>query len=172
MPEFVNPKQILEQVGLRSDMTAADFGSGSGGWAIPLAVILKDGAVFAVDVQETALSALQSKAKLYDVSNIRQVLANVEQTVSQIRDNSCDFVLLSDILFQVDNKEQVFQETARVLKNPGKVLVVEWNESSPLGPKQGRVSKQEALELAQKAGLKKEKEFKAGDYHFALLFNR
>ena len=45
MEEFLNPEQVLKQLDLKEEMTAADFGSGSGGWAIPLAKILKEGKI-------------------------------------------------------------------------------------------------------------------------------
>jgi len=67
MPVFVNPIQILDQIGLKSTMIAADFGSGSGGWAIPLAQKLEDGQVFAVDIQEEPLSALEGRVKLQGI---------------------------------------------------------------------------------------------------------
>ena len=41
---------------------AADFGSGSGGWVIPLAKILTKGKVWAIDVQDEMLSALKGRA--------------------------------------------------------------------------------------------------------------
>ena len=172
MPEFVNPKNILKQIGLRADMTAADFGSGSGGWAIPLAMLLKDGIVLAVDVQEGPLSALESKARLEGVSNIKKITGNVETKVLEIRESSCDIVLITDLLFQVDEKEEVFKEARRVLKPEGKVLVVEWSLDSLLGPKAGRVSEEEIKSISQRLGFKLEKEFTAGDYHFALLFKK
>ena len=172
MPEFVNPKQVLEKVGLVPDMTGADFGSGSGGWAIPMATILKDGIVLAVDVQEAPLSALDGKAKLYGISNIKKVQANVEIGIEAIEDCFCDFVLISDLLFQVDEREKVFVEARRVLKPEGKVLVVEWKMDSPLGPIKGKIPKAEIEQLAKKTNFKFKKEFSAGDYHFALLFSK
>ena len=172
MPEFVNPNEILDNINLRPNMTAADLGSGSGGWAIPLAKKLEEGRVFAVDIQESPLSALEGKAKIAGVSNIVKVIANVEESVSQLKGFSCDLVLITDLLYQVDNKENVFGEARRVLKSGGTSLVVEWSQNSPLGPKEGKVSKEEVQEIAKNSGLRFEKELMAGDYHFALVFKK
>ena len=90
MPEFVDPIKILNQVELKAEMMAADFGSGSGGWTIPLAKILEKGLVFAVDIQEEPLSALSGKAKLEHISNIKKIIANVEEKITGIPDLSCD----------------------------------------------------------------------------------
>jgi len=170
MPEFVNPIQILEQIPLRSTMTAADFGCGSGGWTVPLARKLEDGQVWAIDIQEEPLSALESKAKLEGISNIRKVVADVEKRIPQIPDSSCNLVLITDLLFQVDNKEGVFKEAKRVLMPGGRVLVVEWKPEGLFAPKEGAPSKEKVKEMAQEVGFQLEKEFKAGDYHFGLVF--
>jgi len=172
MPEFVNPLQILKKVELRKTMIAADFGSGSGGWAIPLASQLEEGRVYAVDLQEEALSALMGKAKLQNISNIKKIVADVEKGVSEIKSFSCDLVLMTDLLFQVDDREAVFREANRVLKTRGKVLVVDWNIDSPLGPREGRISQDEVKEIAKSSGFEFEEEFKAGDYHYALVFTK
>jgi len=170
MPEFLSPNQILSQLDLKSTMVVADFGCGSGGWVIPLAKILEDGRVWAVDIQEEALSALESKLQLYRISNVKKVVADIERGVSQISSSSLDLVLMSNLLFQVEDKKAVFEEAERVLKRGGKVLVVDWVKNAPFGPKEGVISPEEVKEIAQNVGFRFEKEIPAGGYHYALLF--
>ena len=172
MPEFVNPIQILEKVGLRKNMIAVDFGSGSGGWTIPLALKLEQGRVYAIDLQEEPISALMGRAKLQGISNVKKIIADVEKGVLEIKSFSCDLVLMTDLLFQIDDRPAVFKEANRVLKSEGKILVVDWNVDSSLGPREGRISQEEVKELAQNFGFRLEKEFKAGDYHYALVFTK
>ncbi|MDI6883113.1 MAG: class I SAM-dependent methyltransferase [Patescibacteria group bacterium] len=167
---FVNPIEVLNQLELKKDMTAADFGSGAGGWTIPLAKILEKGYVFAVDIQEEPLSALGGKAKSQNILNIKKIIANVEERIPQIPAFSCDLVLMTDFLFQIEEKEAVFQEAKRILKPGGKILVVEWKPEASLGPKEGKVSQEEVKEIAKNLGFNLEKEFKAGDYHYGLIF--
>ncbi len=161
---------MLLNLNIRPSATAADFGCGSGGWTIPLAEILDKGRVFAVDIQEEALSALSSETKISGVSNIKTILADAEEGVREIKDNSCDFVLMTDLLFQVDKPEKVFAEAKRVLLPGGRLFAVEWNPASPIGPQEGKLSPEKVEELAKSEGLEKLKEVSAGDYHFALLF--
>lgn len=167
---FLDPQAILKSLGISREMTVADFGCGSGAWVIPLSVILKDGAVFAVDIQESALSALESRLKMQGISNVKKVLADVEQKILDIPENSCDWVLLTDLLFQVDERLEVFKEAKRVLKPQGKILIVEWNMDSVIGPKEGRISLEEIKSLASNVGFDLEKKVPAGDYHFSLVF--
>ncbi|PIV14115.1 hypothetical protein COS44_00635, partial [bacterium (Candidatus Gribaldobacteria) CG03_land_8_20_14_0_80_36_40] len=78
MVKFVNPTEVLNKIKLKSDMIAADFGCGSGGWVIPLAKKLEEGRVYAIDIQEEPLSALGSKIRLAGLQNIKKILSDLE----------------------------------------------------------------------------------------------
>jgi len=154
-------------------MVAADFGSGSGGWVIPLAKILQSGYVYAIDILEEPLSALRSKVNLEKIGNVRIVRSNVEnKNGSTLANSSVDLVLMTNLLFQAGKKKEIFEEAKRILKSNGRVLVVDWKEDSPQGPQEGRVSEKEVKEIAKNAGLDIEKEFEAGIYHYGLALRK
>ncbi len=159
----------MRQLRLQKGMVAADFGSGSGGWVIPLAKKLEEGKVFAIDILEEPLSALSSKARMEKLFNVQTIKSDVEQTSKMISD-SCDLVLMTNLLFEVDNKKQTLSEGKRVLKKGGRVLVVDWKPDAVLGPKEGRVSSEDVKKDTEEVGLKFEKEFEAGPYHYGLVF--
>lgn len=173
MGEFLNPKEVLKKIKLQKTMSAADFGSGSGGWTLPLAKKLEDGKIYAIDILEEPLSALKSAAGLEKISNIQTIRSNIEdKNGSKLSDSSVDLVLMTNLLFQVKNREGVFGEAKKVLKNGGKILVVDWNPDSSLGPEKGRISEEEVKKMAKEQGLKLEDEFEAGIYHYGLLFKK
>ena len=170
---FIDPQEVLNQLPLEKDMVAVDFGCGSGGWVIPLAQRLKDGVVYGVDVQEDVLLSMINRANLKGLNNIKKVLADVEKGIKQIENESCDLVLMTNLLFQVDDKLFIFKEAKRILKNFGKILVVEWDMESPFGPLQeNRVSMGAIEQIIQKAGLIKEKEIETSGYHYGLLVGK
>ena len=169
MDGFLNPQEVLNELKIEGEMIAADFGSGSGGWAIPLAKRLKFGKVYAVDILEEPLSALKSKAEIQKVYNIETINSNVEKGI-KLPDLSCDLVLLTNLLFQVDDKKRVLTEAKRVLKKGGKILVVDWLPEALQGPREGRVSPDEVKKIAKNLNLKLEKEFRTGIYHYGLIF--
>lgn len=173
MEDFLNPSQILKQLNLTEDMTAADFGSGSGGWAIPLARKLEDGFVYAIDILEEPISVLKGKTALEKIPNIRTITSDVEKkNGSTLSDSSADLVLLTNLLFQIKDKKAVLVEANRILKKGGKILVVDWKKEATLGPEKGRISETEAKKIAEEQGFKLEKEFEAGIYHYGLLFKK
>ena len=153
-------------------MVAADFGSGSGGWAIPLAEKLEEGKVYAVDLLEEPLSALRARAKTEKISNIQTVLANVEKGIEILKEASCNLVLMTNLLFQCQDMKRILSEGQRVLKAGGKILIVDWQKDNPLTGQVEKVSFEEIKKTALEFGLKVEKEFSAGPYHHALIFGK
>ncbi|MCH8741409.1 class I SAM-dependent methyltransferase [Patescibacteria group bacterium] len=173
MEGFLKPEEILKQLDLKEDMIAADFGSGSGGWALPLAQILKEGKVYAIDILEEPLSALKSRAAILKIFNIAVMRSDIEtKNGSGLKDNHLDLVLITNLLFEAEDKKEVLAEGKRVLKKGGKILVVDWKKDATLGPKQGRVSAQEVKEIAVGLDFKLEKELEAGSYHYGLVFTK
>lgn len=167
---FLDPIAIINNLDLDPQMIAADFGCGSGGWAIPLAKKLEDGKVYAVDILEEALNALKSKLRIEKIYNIETVKGNVEKGV-RILSETCDLVLMTNLLFEVDKKKEVLKEGKRILRKGGKILITDWKEGVPLGPEK-KVSTTEIKKVAEDLGLTVEKEFEAGKFHFGLLLTK
>ncbi len=168
MEGFLDPNEVLKQLKLEEGMTAADFGSGSGGWVIPLAKQLDWGKVYAIDILEEPLSALRAKIKLEKIANIQIIKADVEKGI-ELFEESCDLVLMTNLLFEVEDKKKVLEEGKRVLRKGGRILVVDWKKEAPLGPKEGRVLPEEVKEIALDLNLRIEKEFDASLYHYGII---
>jgi len=170
---FLKPEKVLSELDLRENMIVADFGCGAGGWVIPLAKRLEEGKVYAIDVQEEMLSALKGKAELERVTNIETILLDLESSEGvDLIDNFFDIILMTNLLFQLEDKYIVIEEGRRLLKKGGQLLIVDWNKVSPMGPQEGRVNPGDVKKIAEDLGLKLKKEFEAGDHHFALLFTK
>ena len=165
---FLEPKDVLGKLTVKEDFIAADFGCGSGGWVLPLAKMLENGKVYAIDLLEEPLSALRSRMKAFKISNIEPIKADVERS-SKLFNNSCDLVLMTNLLFQIDDKKKTMEEGKRVLKKRGKLLIVDWKKETPLGP-EDKVSVEEIKKIAREIDFKLEKEFEAGLYHWGMVF--
>ena len=168
---FLNPEEILDDFELSPDMVAAEFGCGSGGFAIPLAKRLDEGLVYAIDIQESPLSALKSRTLVENMTNIRIIRSDLEKPKgSTLTPDSLDLVFIPNVLFQVKDKSAIISEAERVLKNKGKLVVIDWLVAASQGPEKGRVPPEEVKKMTEDAGLKLEKEFEAGKYHYGLVF--
>jgi ubiquinone/menaquinone biosynthesis C-methylase UbiE len=169
MEEFLNPEKILEKLNLNKKIVAADFGCGSGGWTIPLAKKVKW--VFAIDIQEEPLSALRSRMRMEKVFNIDPLKGNVEGKTTLISE-SCDLVLMTNLLFQVDDIKKVLEEGKRVLKKGGKILIVDWIKDNPLTSEIEGVDFEKIKETARNLNLILKEEFSAGAFHKVLIFEK
>lgn len=168
---FLNPEEILDDFELSPNIVAAEFGCGSGGFAIPLAKRLDQGLVYAIDIQESPLSALKSQALLENIVNIKIIRSDLEKPKgSTLIPDSLDLVFIPNVLFQIEDKSAIISEAERVLKNKGKLVVIDWLLKASQGPEKGRVSPAEVKKMTEDAGFKLEKEFEAGKYHYGLVF--
>ena len=173
---FLNPSVVVEKFDLRAGMKIADFGCGSGHFTIEMARLIgRDGVVYALDVQSEALEAVKSRAALARLSNIEIGRADLEaQNSTGLKDNLVDFVLVSNMLFQVENKEAVARECFRILKPGARAAVIDWLPGSfqeRLGPPQSaRIPKEQAVQLFEAAGLKKARDINVGESHYGLIF--
>ena len=172
MTAFVNPNQILRQhIELKRNMSAADFGCGSGEWALALAKILDHGKVWAVDLLEEPLSAARSRTKIAGLQNIEFVKSDIEKLIPRLPENALDLVLMTNLLFQVGDIGAVFGEAKRVLKPGGKVMVIDWKESARVGPAE-KLPPEKAKDAAAHAGFELIGEFGAGSFHYGLIFEK
>ena len=121
-------------------------------------------------------SSVESKAKLYNLSNIQTVWADLEVYggARSIKDQSIDIVLLIQLLFQVRNRQNVFKEISRIIKSDGLLAVIEWKKNKlGFGPKETDcLAKEEVVSMAKTFTFKFKEEIKAGPYHYGLIFER
>jgi ubiquinone/menaquinone biosynthesis C-methylase UbiE len=173
MPEdFLDPVSIIRNhLDLKPGMAAADFGCGSGGWTIPMAKALEGGKVYAIDIQEEPLSVLRGKLRSLGIFNVETIRMDVEKTILRLLDNSVHCVLLSNVLFQTDNKKRTLEEAKRILRPDGKILVIDWEKNASAGP-ETRISAEEVRSLADSIGLLFVEAFKAGGYHYGIIFKK
>jgi ubiquinone/menaquinone biosynthesis C-methylase UbiE len=173
---FLNPKRCVSFVSLSEGAVVADFGSGVGEFAICAAEqVGNTGTVYAIDIQKEIVHSLGSRAEEEGFGNLRVIWGNVEEEGgSKIADNLCDFVIISNLMFQSDHKEGIIQEARRVLKEGGELLVIDWTEShGGLGPREDHVfGRDDAMNLLLKHNFVFAGDVPAGDYHYGLLFKK
>ncbi len=164
MSDFLNPKKVIEEIDIPEGASIADFGCGSGGWVIPLAKKIKEGKIYALDVLKEALSALKGRAEMEKVYNIRTVQCDVERG-TDLQKGVLDLVIMSNLLFQIDDKDTVIEEGKRVLRGSGKLLVVDWTVK-------GDDAEIKINEKIKEKGFKFIKKIEAGSQHFAILYEK
>ncbi|OGI57621.1 hypothetical protein A3B85_02495 [Candidatus Nomurabacteria bacterium RIFCSPHIGHO2_02_FULL_37_13] len=166
---FTDPVKNLKALGLREDNIVADLGAGTGYYSVAAGTMVPRGKVYAVEVQKDFLTTIKNKAREAHLSNVECFWGNVEKIGgTKIGDNIVDAVIASNILFQVEDRDQFIEEAKRILKSQGKVLLIDWSDSSSLGLLVA-VPKIKAREMFEKKGFIFEREIDAGAHHYGMI---
>ena len=170
---FTNPEENIKHLELKAGEKAADFGAGSGAYTMTAAAMVGDkGKVYAIDVQKEMLTRLSALAQDKGLSNVEVIWGDLDRLGgSKIVAQSVDAVIMSNILFQSEDKQTIVLEAKRLLKPEGRALIIDWKESfGGLGPASSQVvSAAEGRKIMTEAGFNVVKEFNAGEHHWGLL---
>lgn len=172
---FAHPPRAVSALGIEPGMHIADFGAGSGAYVLALAeALLSSGTVYAIDIQKDLLRRIKNHADAKGYTNVEIIWADLEQEGGSKLAETIDLVLISNLLFQLDDHAAVVREATRILKSGGRLAIIDWTDSfGGMGPaKDAVVTQEKAYELARSAGLVFVKEFSAGSHHYGLIFSK
>lgn len=174
--KLFDPEAVIKNLPIQDRMLILDLGCGSGYFTLPLARMIRPmGKVIAIDIWKPALDVLTLKAKLaglFDVIETRQQDIESPKGLG-LETGSVDLVLISNVLFQIENKKQVFEEIFRVLKNNGYLAVIEWqSEKLPQNQFFYPINKEELIKLLVSLGFKPDRDILNTATHYGLLFRK
>lgn len=174
---FSDPEKNIEQFDLGKGSYVADFGSGSGFYSFSAAkAVGETGKVYAVDVQKDLLEKLKNEAKnVRHLNNIDIVWADLEHLGgTRLRENSMDAIIVANLFFQLEKKDNACLEIKRILKTGGRVLFIDWASSfGGVGPQMESVFSEEmAKTLFLKHGFKEDRVISAGAQHYGIIFRK
>lgn len=172
--KFSDPESNIKQMDIKEGMSVADFGCGVGFYSLPLAKYVgKKGIVYAIDIQPEHLSKLNAEAVHRGFKNIEIIHGDLESpSGSCLLKASVDRIVVSNVLFQVDDIFLIAEEAKRVLKPSGIVAVIDWVESfKQIGPHKDRVVDHEHVKKAFEAtGFQLISRLDSGSHHYGFLF--
>ena len=171
---FADPRLNLQRLNLVPGQTVADFGAGSGAYALAAAELVgPTGRVYAVEIQSGLLEVIKRAAIERGLNNLELVWGDIERAGGAgLADNLVDVVIVSNVLNQAKSRYTLALEVKRLLKPGGRVAVIEWSGSfGGLGPTPADIVLPETVkETFASAGLSFSADFPAGDHHYGLIF--
>ncbi len=172
---FLNPTTVVEAAKIRDGMVVVDFGAGSGFFTRAAAREVGQGEVWAVDINQDLLPRIVNVAAGEGLRNVHVVQGDIEkQGGSNLPDAHADLVIVANVLFSLEDKEEMVKELVRVLKRGGRALVVDWKDSfGGLGPHPDHViTVGMARDLFEKGGLQYLEDVPAGQYHWGFIVRK
>lgn len=173
LPAFANPEENIAALGIYEGMVIADLGAGTGAYTLPLAErVGESGRVYAVEVQKDFLTNIKNDAASRGLKNVELLWGDIERLGgTKIKDDICDAVVISNVLFLAEDKSGLLREARRILKMGGKLLLIDWSDSfNNLGPTPAMVvTKEEAKALCEAEGFLIKGEVPVGEHHYGLV---
>lgn len=172
-PNFTSPEKNLKQLGVHEGMTVVDLGAGAGAYTIILAErVGENGRVYAVEVQKEFLINIKDRAIAKGFKNVEVIWGDIERLGgTKIKEEIADAAVMSNVLFQAEDKLGLLREAKRILKIGGKLLLIDWKDSfNNLGPaKDAVIPATVAREMCEQEGFVLKNEFDAGEHHYGLV---
>ncbi len=124
---------LVRSLHLKPGEIVADIGAGSGVISMRMAeLLLPDGKVMAVDVQEEMLDRLQQNCEAVGVQNVESVLGTQETT--GLKDASVDMALMVDVYHEFEFPYEMLKDISRAMKPGGRIVFVEYRKEDPTVP--------------------------------------
>ncbi len=154
-------------MGLKDGDVMIDIGAGSGYFSIPASEIVGDnGRVIGVDNSKEMIEELSSRVDKSGSRNIEIVLSKEYDLA--VKESRGDFVFISTVLHEVEDKILFLKEVKKVMKPKGKLAIVEWikkpMEKGP--PIQDRIDSSESADLLLKIGFHEIHSKEYNDYFY------
>lgn len=173
---LVDPFKVLERAGICLGWHVADLGCGSlGHFVFPAAQFVgHEGVVYAVDIQKTALHAIQSRAHADAFTNIRTIWSDIEiPSAARILSQSIDLTLIVNNFSLCRDRSGLLQEAVRLTKPGGQIVVIDWKKGRGLfGPLEIHRVESKDIAVYFTDPLVQTDAFDAGDYHYALVYQK
>ena len=166
--ESMPPEETLKKFKIGNRGTLLDIGCGIGYFTIPAAKIITNGNAIGVDIMTEILDIAREKAG--DISNIE--FKKSGEYSFPVEDNSIDYVLVCNVVHEIEDKVRFFIEIKRVLKDKGCIYIIDWDKRDmKIGPPVNeRISKEEVRGLAESLGCTSLEEVNINTEHYGLMF--
>ena len=125
------PHEVIRALALQPRARVADVGAGTGYFAARLANMLKEGRVYAVDIEPAMVKHLAERAKREHLPNMLAVAGAPDDPRLP---EKVDLVLLVDVYHHVDERTAYFRKLRRSLRPGGRVAIIDFRLDSPEGP--------------------------------------
>jgi arsenite methyltransferase len=128
------PDEVVAALGLQPGAVVADVGAGTGYFTERLArVVGPAGRVYATDVQDEMLEALERRIAERELANVVLVRAGFDAPA--LPAECCDLVFLANVYKEIDDRVAYARRLLPALRRGGRVAIVEYRPGARgLGP--------------------------------------
>lgn len=124
-----NTDLAISKLPVAKNSVVADIGAGSGFYTFRIAAKVIEGKVYAVEIQDDAITYLQKKTAELNTKNV-MVIKGAEKSPN-LPDGSIDLAIMVDVYHELMYPHEFLQAIKRALKPKGKLLLIEYKQEDP-----------------------------------------
>ena len=165
-----NTSRLLQNIDIQPSDTIADIGAGSGYHVFKMAKIASEGHIYAVDIQDEMLEAIQRKKESLGNRNIATVKGG-EQSAN-LPQNSVDKVLMVDVYHEFNFPVEMLASIHKAMRKNGKLYLIEYrgeDDSVPI-KKLHKMTEKQAVKEMKAVGLKLEQNIANLPWQHCMVF--
>jgi len=155
--EEENTTRLLKNMDIKPDDTIADIGAGSGYHVFKMATMANKGLVYAVDIQDEMLAAINHRIETGKVNNVTAVKGSEKRV--NLSENSVDKVLMVDVYHEFSYPIEMIASIKKALRANGKIYLIEYRGEDANVPikKVHKMTQKQAVKELEAAGFILEK---------------
>ena len=123
---------LIKNMDIQPTDVIADIGAGSGYHVFKMAPLAKYGQVYAVDIQQEMLDAINSQKKENRIDNV-QLIKGEEQTTN-LPHNKIDKILMVDVYHEFSYPKEMLESMHSALNDNGVIYLIEYRMEDPKVP--------------------------------------
>jgi precorrin-6B methylase 2 len=119
----------LENLPINSKSVVADIGAGSGYYTFRISPLVPEGKVYAVDIQDDAVSYIKQQSEKLGVENVIPIKGT--ETTPNLPKGVIDLVIMVDVYHELSYPQEMLSAIYESLKPDGKILLLEYKGEDP-----------------------------------------
>ena len=161
---------LLKNMSIQPGDAIADIGAGSGYHVFKMADLNGTGQVYAVDIQDEMLAAIEGRKQAENVQNVQVVKGN-EKSVN-LADNSVDKILMVDVYHEFNFPKEMMLSMKSALKPDGRIYLIEYRGEDKTIPIKEihKMTEDQAVKEMKAVGLKLDKNIKNLPWQHCMIF--
>jgi SAM-dependent methyltransferase len=170
---YQKPDLIMDALGVADGSIVAEVGAAGGWFTVRLARrVGPRGLVYAEDIQEEMVEAIERRMQRESLGNVRTVLGKNDD--SRLPDDALDAVLIVDAYYEFEKPVDMLRSVKDALKPNGRVAIVDYRKDGegPGPPLEDRVEESIVIAKAEAAGLRLVSRETFLPYQYMLVFAR
>ena len=158
---FLSPKQVIDRLELKNDMTVLEIGPGPGYFSVKVALALTRGRLVISDIQPEMLHLAEKRMIKRGITNVESYLC--DGMTFNFQNESFDRIFMVAVFGEVENKASYMTEFRRLLKQGGTLSI------SELAGDPHKMTVQSLKNLGENAGLSFYKHY-GGKWNYTVNF--